>query len=883
MLTWMQDAWARLRGSFHRDTGEHEMREEFAFHLEQATARNIARGMSPDDAARAARRGFGDAELHRDSARGEQRSISSEALMHDLWYAGRMLRRRPGLTTAIVLTVALGLAAATAIFSTIDAVLLRPLPFPDADRVSYVQFGFGDGKSDMSLSRYEIEFLRARVRGFDGLATYQTAAYTVGDPQQFVELHGLRVSHDFLRVTGASVARGRAFDTGELELGGRDVVMLSDAVWRGRFAADAAIAGKAIRLDDRPYTVIGVLAPGFRMPDVPDNADFLLPLRVAVDASDEGRNFIALARRKADVSDVAIRAELDAVSAQYREQHPNHVYKGASGFSTTSFQTVFVGDLASLLWILFGAVALVVLIGCVNAANLILASNIGREREVAVRMALGSGRARIVRQLLIESLLLASGASALGLLLGTIGLAALLRTLPQALMRSEEIGLSWRVMAFAATSALITGVVFGVAAALPSTRTSVLSTLTRAGTVSRAGSTRLRKMLIVTEVAGATVLLASAGLLLTSFNRLRNIDPGFDATGLLTVRMNQMPKALTTDDQLWNHQRAVLERLRGTPGVEVAAAVPNFPLERGINMPMTIEGRPDASEGAIEVRDVSEGYFEAFRIPMTRGRAFDDERDRRGSLRVGVVNAAFVARYWPGENPIGKRVELGRWHGEWLAPGFEGAIEIVGVVGDIRESGLSRTPRRTLYVPRSQWAIGSTRYVVRTPVPAALAPRLSEIVRSVDARVAPPTISTMPAIVSQSIARERFQTLVLMTFAASALVLTIIGIYGVVAAMVGQRTREIGIRMALGAEAGQVVRRLLGEGMRLVLAGLAIGLALTFAVTRYLASMLYGTSPTEPVTLATGALVLVATAALAAWIPARRAAYVAPAVALRGE
>ncbi|HET7321400.1 MAG TPA: ADOP family duplicated permease, partial [Longimicrobiaceae bacterium] len=524
-----------------------------------------------------------------------------------------------------------------------------------------------------------------------------------------------------------------------------------------------------------------------------------------------------------------------------------------------------------------------------NVASLLLARASARQREIAVRTALGAGRGRILRQLLTESVVLALLAAGVGLLLAQWGVQALLALQPGQLKRASEIGLDGRVLAFTLVVALITGIGFGLAAALPASRPNLSGALREGGRGASRGRSRLRGLLVGGEAALSMVLLVGAGLLIATVVQLLKVDPGFEANGLLTVEFPRAPAGYDTPAQLWNFERQALERLRSLPGVQSASAASNLPLERGWNIAMQVEGRPETGEGNIEWRAVTPEYFETLKVPLERGRTIH-ETDGASAPRVVVVNEAFADHFFPNENPIGERVEIGKWKGEWTDSGFAaaGAAEIVGVVADMREMGLARDPKRTIFVPQAQapnvaWMSRMPSLMIRTARPLALRRSVEEALREVDPRLPTPEFSTMERVVGASVARERFNASLMAVFAALALLLTAVGIYGVVSFAVRQRTREIGVRMALGASGGRVMRQVTRQGMVPVVVGLAVGLVAALGLTRLLRSMIWGVSATDPLTFAAVAAVLVGVALLASWIPARKATRVDPVEALRAE
>lgn len=888
MFDTLRDIWHRLRGTWNRDAIARETDAEFRFHIESAIERNIARGMSPEAARLDALRRFGGLSVHKEAATDENRSRWLEDLASDVRYAARVLIRSPRFTIATLLTIALSVAANSAIFSVVNGVVLRPLPFPQPNRLLYFGWQYASGHTIGALSMFQLVYLKDHSTTLEGVATYRTSDRALGDPDSFDRVQGLSVSDDFFKVTGRWPVSGRAFEPEEHRQGAADVAILSDGFWRTRYSGKAEALGQQLRLDGRNYLIVGVLPAGFRMPDVDEATDVVLPLRGEVNPNDDGMNYTAVGRMRAGIGERQVLTDIENVSASLAAERPDIV--GPAGaenrrahYAPQSFQDTFVGDLERTLWILLAAVAFVTLIACANVANLLLVRASSRSREIAVRATLGAARGRIVRQLLTESLLLSTVAGALGLVLGMWSVRGLLALAPNALPRALDIGLDWRVALFTAGLSLVTGLIFGLISALPGTRARLLGAIGRGDRGGSNAGRGVRETLVVVETAIAVVLLAASSLLITSFARLRSVDPGFDAADVLTVRIARMPAEYREDGRTWAWESRALSQIRALPGVAGAAALSNFPLERGLNFPITIEGRPDASEGSAEWRFISDGYFETLRVPLVGGRGFL-ATDQAGSPRVAVINESMARRYWPNETAIGKRIEIGRWKERWLSPGLEGAAEIVGVVADIREIGLDQSPRRTFYTPRSQWSdmLSRPQLVVRTAQIERVRPLVEEVIQGIDPRTKA-SFAPMTSIMSASIAAQRFQTILLGVFAGTALLLTAIGIYGVVACAVSLRVREIGVRMALGAKASGVIRAIVVRGVVLAGAGALLGLAGAFASTRVLAGQLFGVKPNDPQTLLITVTALIVVAIVASWLPARRAALVQPMQALSME
>ncbi len=884
--SWFGRVLGGMRTRFENDDPERDMDEEMRFHLEMATRRNIDRGMAPDDARRKALATFGGVTQHQEAALEALPGHLFDELRLDLKYALRTLRRNPGFATSVVLTLALGIGATTAIFSVVNGVLLRPLPIRDPDRLTFVGWDFGRG-GPTSLSPYKIDYVRRHSTAFAGLTTYRNAEHNLGGPNGR-SVRGLRIAPDFFAVIGASPVLGRGFTAEEEKPGGPSVVVLSDAIWRNELGADRSVIGRQLRLDDSTYTVVGVTSPAFRVPgNSPDEVNFLVPLRLEIDVREKGHNYLALARLDSNRTRAQVVADLESVSRAFVTEHPEIAANGTGEqYRLAAFDELYIGpQLRRTLLVLLGAVTCVLLISAANAANLLLARAATREREITVRAALGAKRSRIVRQLLSEGMVLSVVAGIAGVILGTWGVRVMLALSPKHLPRADEIGLDHRVLAFSAGIVLVTGLVFGLAAAIPSGRlrlSAVLGERARGASASQ----RSRDILVMSETAFAIVLLAGAGLLLSSFARLRRVDPGFTAENVTAVRFGRMPEGYDNADAIWQFERQLVDRLSGVPGVQSVAGLPNFPLERGWNMTVARAGVAESGDGDVEYRSITPGYFETLRIPLLQGRAFT-AADGRSTPRVAIINASLAKRFFPDGDALGNAIEIGRYKNQWFSEEYKGAVEIVGIAADMREIGLDRAPKRTVYVPAAQalnaLASRPPLLVIRAVPGTALRVAVVNAVRSADPRVAAPELQPMPAIVGASIAEQRFQTLLLTLFAGAALALTAIGIFGVVSYGVQQRVREIGVRVALGASSGQVLRLIVGRSLKFVTGGALLGVAGALGLTRFLSSILYDVKATDPLTFSLAVATLLGVALMASYLPARRAARVDPVLALRLE
>ena len=813
---------------------------------------------------------------------------SMDTLGQDVTHSLRSLLKAPRFTAVVVLTLALGMGANTAIFSVLDAVLYRPLPFPEARRVVNLAWD-GAGYLQDGLSPVQFQYWHEHARTLDAMATWRPFLGRVDEGGEVSIVRGLRVSPEFLQVLGWTPALGRDFAAAEYVPDGPRVALVSHAMWQARFGGTADAVGSTLSVNEEPYTVVGVLPESFAFPYVREPVGVIVPVGLSVDPDDEGRNWPAIARLREGFTREEAQADVASLTEPFRAAYPNQVYERERGMTLATFGELYAGDTARSLWILMGAVALVLLIACANGANLFLARAARRRGEMALRAALGATRGRIARFVLAESLLVALAAGALGLPLARWGVGVLVSLTPSEVPRLAAAGIDWRAMLFTFAVSLATGLVFGGAAAWPSARTGlseVLKESTRAATAGRG-----RQGLIVAQSALSTVLLVGAALLVVTLVGLRRVDPGFDPEGLVAVRFPLKPAGYETSRDLWEFQRRVGEQVKGSPAVSSIVGATNLPLERGINFPMSIGGRIDDFEGAVEWRAVTPGYFRMLGIALVVGRPFEDT-DVEGGPPVAIINEAFARRYFPSQSPIGQRIDIGRHRGEFIDSSLVGpGAEIVGVVADIRELSLRTEPRRTMYVPPAQ---APTRISnVRGTMPVFIARgrlaggdverTLRQALRAVDPALPRPEILPLRDVVARSLARERFGATLLSVLAMLALALTAFGIYGVLAYTVRQRRREIGIRMALGAGPQEVTRMVLLQGISPVLLGLLLGVAGSAGLSRVAAGFLWGVTPTDPTTLATVAAILLGVALVASWIPAHEAVGLDPVDTLKSE
>jgi putative ABC transport system permease protein len=794
-------------------------------------------------------------------------------MLTDLKYALRSLGKNPAFTAIAVITLALGIGANTAIFSVVNGVLLRPLPYPDPARLVTL-------KSNQSVP--DLQDIQAQSQSFESLggATVQAADYSGGAEPVQIEL-GL-VAADFFKVLGARTTLGRTITAEDDRFEGGRVVVLSHGLWQRQFGGNTGIIGQEINLAAQSYTVIGVLAPDFQPPRATNEAFVPMNVFYPLAAKARGAHILRVyGRLRPGVTLSAAQSELRVIDHRMAEAAPEESKNRQTVVVSLHERTV--GNIRPALLVLFGAVGLVLLIACANFANLLLARMAGRAQELTVRAALGAGRWRLIRQVLVESVLLALLGGLGGLLLGSWGMDALLALKPENLPRVENVHLDGAVLAFTFLLALGTGILFGVLPAWQATRVELNTMLNSRGRGATSARSRFRGGLVVAELGLALVLLIGAGLLGKAFWQITSVAPGFNPENVVTVRVD-LPKAryeLVPAQTQFREQ--VLENLNSLPGVS-AAMVSEIPLGgNAINHNFIIEGRPALTPGEepeLYSRSVAGEYFQVLGIPIVQGRALT-RNDRSDAPLAGVINESMARQYFPGQNPIGARIRWARSEEiQW--------ITIVGVAGNVRHFGLANAEEPAIYTPYAQSAQEWKRWaeiVVRSPGTAgpALVAQLKAMVWKVDPAIPVTKVRTMSEVMSISLAAQRFNTLLLGVFAAVALLLASVGLYGVLAFSVAQRTREIGIRMALGAQTRDVLRLVLRQGLTLSLLGIAAGVAVSLVGTRVLAGFLYGVAPTDPATFAAVALVLVAVALVACLVPARRAMRVDPIVALRYE
>lgn len=821
--------------------------------------------------------------------------------MHTLWqdirYGARMLLKNPGITFVVILALALGIGANTAIFSVVNAVLLRPLPYPEPDSLLFLNER-SPVLDEMSISYPNFTDWRNQNHVFEKIGVYNRESYNLTGAGEAERILTAQASADLFYALRVNAAVGRVFTNEEDQPGGTPVVVLSHGLWQRRFGGQMSILNQPLTLNGKSYTVIGVMPQGFQYPS---RVEMWVPVgQLSGDPNWKERGnhpgLYAVARLKPGATLAQAQADMENIATNLEKQYPDS--NAGNRVRIRTLMETYVSDVRSALWVLFGAVAFVLLIACANIANLLLARATARQKEMAIRSAMGAGRWRIARQLLTESVLLSITGGILGLLIARWCVDFILYISPNAIPRSKEISLDWRVLAFTIGVSFLTGILFGLVPAMQAGVVDVHETLKETGR----GTTRrhwLRSSLVVVEVASTLVLLIGAGLMIRSFYRLQNVNPGFSYARLASFTVSLPEKKYVNEDQTIPFYKRLLENTRTLPGVEAVAAASGLPLgNNGWQTSFVVDGQPRPPRDQtplMEACTVTPDYFRAMNIPLLRGRYFTDQDDRsflagrdlskldEGARFVAGVNSIiideeFARRHWPNEDAVGKRIKMGGDD----SPVF---LTVLGVVGRVKMEGLSQDSNRVQgYFPFWQLPFnGMTVIIKATGDPNQLIASAREQVKQLDPEQPIYNIKTMDEIRAESVSGERLNLTLFSIFAGIALVLAVVGIYGVMSYTVTQRTHEIGIRMAIGAQQRDVFKMVLGQGMMLALIGIAIGLVGAFALTRLMASMLFGVTATDPATFAAIAVLLTAVALMACYLPGRRATKVDPVISLRYE
>ncbi len=875
----------RLRSLFSHNRVEQELNEELRYHLERQVEEGIAAGMSSEDARYAALRSIKDIEQRKEECRDTRGIDVIESLLQDVRYGLRTLRKSPAFSSVALLTLALGIGATTAIFSVVYGVLLRPLPYQNPSRLMVLN-ETTPKVGTVSVSYPDFLDWRAQNHTFSEMAAVCAVDFNLAGVTQPESISGQAVSPNFLSMLGAHPLLGHDFDPSEEKPGTAAVVLLSYQLWQSHFGGEREVIGRTINLDGRGFTVIGVLPPDFRWIE---KTDVLEPIGVWAtnrsESSERGErgDTVVIGRLAAGVSVTQARSEMGGIAARLAREYP--ASNDQFGVLLRPLREVFVSDVRPAILILLGAVIFVLLIACANVANLFLMRSAERAKEIALRLAIGASRERIIRQMLTESFLLAFLGGLLGLALAIGGIGGIRRLIPAGTLAGASVNLNGAVLSLAAGVVILSALIFGLAPAVHSARANVQSELKEGGRSMSAstGQNRWRGSLVIAEISFALILLAGAGLMMKSLYRLLSVDPGFQPDRVLTMELSLRTSQYDKDAAIANFWNQVLYRIRALPGVESAALGTVVPLTNNHSRnDITLEGMALPKPGSFphpDVHVVSPGYVSTLGVRLLRGRAFTNA-DNENAPQVGMINELLAQRYFPSENPVGKRLMFGRPSAKnppkWIA--------VIGVVGNTKLYGLENPSRLEVYVPFQQSIRGDMNLIVKSGNnPAALTSAIRHVIHSLDKDQPISGIATMKQLINDSVSTQRLTLILLGLFSALALLLAAIGIYGVISYSVTQRTHEIGIRMALGARRSDVSRMILAQGAKMVGIGTVVGIGISLGLTRLMANLLFSVSAADPITFAAVAIVLALIAMLACYIPARRALRVDPMLALRHE
>ncbi|HET9743546.1 MAG TPA: ABC transporter permease [Terriglobales bacterium] len=883
MIDQIRETISRCLSLFRRDSLDRELDDELASHVELAVEENLRRGLSPEEARRQALVRFGGVQQAKERQREARGMPRLETLLQDLRYALRVLRRSPGFAVVAIITLALGIGANTAVFSIVYGVVFRPLPYPQPQRIVELTESSPRGSGEQDVTYSELQFLEQHNSPFQFLAGYTVQGYNLGVGNSTERVKGQPVSTDYFHVLGITPLLGRDFVTEDNIGKGARVAILSYETWQRQMGSDRDIIGRTITLDGEPFTVIGVMPTGIEPeidPIAPGDTDLWTPLALVRDTAGTGENIEVLGRLRPAASLVQARAQMGSITAEFRKAFPDELSTTAV-LSVDSYRTMLSSDVRNILLVLFGAVGFVLLIACANVANLLLGRATARSREFAVRAAIGASRTRLVRQLLTESVLLSIVAALLALLLARIGMKSLLALSPSDLPRVNDIHLDASAFVFTLAVAIITGILFGLIPAFRASSKEISEKLSEATGRASSGSKhgRFRSALVVSEVALCLVLLTGAALLIETFWHVLNTDPGFNPTHVLSLEVYRSGARYNSTAAVSRYYDQAVQRVEALPGVQSASVITaGLPLRRGANFGLSVAGKQIPH--TFGIRMITSDYFRAMGVPLMLGRSLT-AADGEKSPPAAVISQQAARLLFPGQNAIGQRFQFAQL--DW---------QVVGVVGDVK-SYLDKPADPGVYIPLAQTpypvlklvAVWFPEYlVVRTSAdPQALSHSVEQQLQAIDPSIGLGHVRTMEQVRSAAVAMRQFNMTLLSVFAALALILAAIGIYGVIAYGVTQRTHEIGVRMALGAERRDIMRLVLGQGMALGFLGIGIGIAGALALTRFLQGYLYGVQATDPRALIATAVLLGVVALLACGIPARRATKVDPMVALRHE
>jgi putative ABC transport system permease protein len=877
----------RFRALLRKNEMDGELEEEMRSHLDRMIEQNIAQGMNPKDARFQALRDFGGLEQAKEQCRDARGIRFIEELTHDVRYGARILVKQPGFTLIAIITLALGIGTNTAIFSVINALILNPPSIAEPESVAAIWRTPKDKRIESYVSYLELQDWRAKNQSFEAIAGYKPNGFTLLDESQAKRIQGMRVTANFLSLLKVKLLRGRDFQFEEEKRGAQPVAIISYQYWQNRLGGNEEALGQELSLNGKLFTIIGILPPTFEFPLVEKQREILTTIAAEGQNLDErgAQVLLTIGRLKQGATLAQAQAEMTSIAENLAQQYPQY-NRNITAYLVSADEQIVGRDIRRALWLLLGAVGFILLIACANITNLLLVRASSRQKELALRAALGAGTWRVARQLLTESFLLSLLSGAVGLLIALWGLNAMKLYGADQLPRLNEVQINGRVLAFTLATSLLTAALFSLIPIFKASRPDINEILkSGAKNTTSSGALRLwRDSLVVVEVALGLVLLIGAGLMIRSFGLLVNVNPGFDPKNVLTGNVSMTRAIYENTEERVRYVNQTLERLRALPGVESAAFVAPMPFSGGnVGSDFRIEGRPKAEPGQepeANVRSVTAQYFQAIKIPLHKGRYFTEE-DKRGGVGAAIINETLAARYFPDEDPIGKRISnIGANQNE----GDPEQWEIVGVIGDTHHSSLTKAAAPELFLPYQQnsWTWGNF-FVRAINDPATLTMSFTDQIRAGDKTVPVTNVQLLTQAISNTVAQTRFYMLLFALFGATGLILTLTGIYGVISYAVSQRTQEIGIRMALGAQAADVLKMLIGQGMLLTAIGIAIGAAAACALTQLMANLLFGVSATDPLTFAVIALLLAFVALLACWIPARRATKVDPMIALRYE
>ena len=858
-----------------------ELEEEMQLHIALRANKLFEAGLDYQEAKYAAQRQFGNKTLLEEESREMWSWISIEKVLQDLRFAVRSLRKDAVFSAVAVATFALGIGANTAIFSVVNAVLLRPLPYPQSDAIVHMNLAWKNGELNDTLSVPEFEFYRDHSDALKNIAGYRagsTVAMKRGDSLEYISL--ARVTDGFFRVLGIPPAIGRGIQRDETRIGANHVAVLSNSLWRNAFEGSSSVIGHEVEVDGVLYTIVGVMPSSFTFGT--DPPDIFVPLQLGRGIADTGMNTQVIARLRPGTTLAQAQANIDLVFKRFRQQ--GLAQAGQRGIELETYKKWLAGDFRTSVLALFGAVGLLLLIACSNVASLLMARANARQRETSIRMALGAGRSRLLQQFLTESMLIAFFGGVAGILVAGWALKALIATLPWQIPAAAGVGIDAPVLAFTLLLIVATSLIFGFTSYWQVSRLSLNASLKEGTGRPTAARSRVRSALVVVEIALSLMLSVGAGLLIQSIYLLHQQKLGFDPRSVYTMITPFARTEKLNATQIWNFDQDVLRRLQAIPGVTSAAAVSTLPLTGPDNLPTQQEGHPEHSIGGMEYRAISSQYFKTMRIPILQGRSFR-ESDLAFSTPVAVVSEAVARDWWKGKSPIGDRIVVGEFQGKRFPEILEQPREVIGVAQDVKTLAINEAHPTTVYIPAAQIprGPGSMAWVIRASGNSSLGMAFRSAVKAVKPSQRVLDIGSMPDLVARSMARPTFDASLMSTFAALALGLTSVGIYGLLSLQVVRRTREIGIRMSLGAKRASVLLLVLRQATFLTAVGVAFGIGGAVVFTRFLSSLLSGVRPTNPLTYALVSVLLFLVALVASYVPARRASKIDPLAALRHE